>query len=128
MSIIFVWVLQLIILSNASQTTNIECDNAISAYFNGLQSAVKKPWALTSKKVYSCKLFLLKIKVKVLDASAKIPPGLIPTAYKTHMGNVMTHIGNFDECLAIAVAEGDTKFRGQYCRATLELSTTEVCT
>jgi Nose resistant-to-fluoxetine protein, N-terminal domain len=62
----------------------------------------------------------------VLDASAKIPSGLIPTAYKTHMGNVMTHIGNFDECLAVAVAEDDFNFRGQYCRTTLELSTSAV--
>ncbi|XP_059484131.1 uncharacterized protein LOC132201727 [Neocloeon triangulifer] len=85
-----------------------DCESDIAAYIQGLQSQEREEWALT-----------------MLDSSAKIPAGLIVTSYQTPMGNVMTHLGNFDECVSLEVNQGELNFKGQYCKATMQLSSSE---
>lgn len=47
------------------------------------------------------------------DASSKLPSGLLA-------GNKVD-LGAYDECLDVAVAEGDVRFTGQHCLVAMQL-------
>jgi hypothetical protein len=50
----------------------------------------------------------------VFDSSTKIPEGVL-------MGSI-SHLGNFDECLDVAVNQDWGSFKGQHCLATVNVN------